>query len=190
MRRLAATAALAALAGCSDPAPQPAPQAPVEPAATPAAPPPAPPSGAGLTAAVSPLTADVSGLNVRITDTATIVDLPTDTLFAFDSAELGPDAAENLGKAADAIRRGAPGPVTIIGHTDGKGSDSYNQPLSERRAQAVAQWMKGQVGVRQRQFLVSGKGKSAPLAPNTKADGSDDPAGRAKNRRVEIIIPR
>ena len=194
--RLAASAGLTlALAACSPAAPDRQPEAPAE--TTPASPTPPPDApatigatGSGLNATVSALGADISGLNVRVTDTATIVDLPADTLFAFDSADLSPGAADNLGKAADAIRSGAPGPIAIIGHTDGKGTDGYNQPLSERRAQAVAEWMKQQVGVRQRRFLVSGKGKSAPIVPNTRPDGSDDPAGRAKNRRVEIIIPR
>lgn len=99
-------------------------------------------------------------------------------------------AADNLGKAADRIRKGAPGTVEIIGHTESKGADAYNQALSERRAQAVADWMKQQVCVRQRDVAVSGKGEAAPLVPNARPDGSDDPGGRAKNRRVEIVIPR
>ena len=47
-----------------------------------------------------------------------------------------------------------------------------------------------QVGVRQRAFAVSGKGETAPIAPNETATGADDPAGRTKNRRVEVILPR
>ena len=188
--RTAAFATLAILAGCSSQPPAPA--AEQDTSAAPAgAPQPTPPvSGERLTASVSGLSADSSGLNVRITDRATIVELPTDTLFEFDRADLTPAATDNLGKAADAIRRGAPGAITIVGHTDSKGSDAYNQPLSERRAQAVADWMKQQVGVRQRDFTVVGKGESAPVVPDTRADGSDDPAARTRNRRVEIVIPR
>ena len=73
----------------------------------------------------------------------------------------------------------------MIGHTDSHGSAAYNQTLSEARAKTVADWFGQQVGVRQRQFAV----ETAPIAPNAKADGTDDPAGRAKNRRVEVILP-
>jgi len=144
----------------------------------------------GLQAQVSSLNASKSGFNVRITDTSTIVDLAADALFAFDSAELSPEATSSLAKTADLIRVGAPGDIAIIGHTDAKGDDAYNQRLSERRAQAIAEWMKGQVGVRLRSFAVSGKGETNPVAPNVRPDGSDDPSGRAKNRRVEIVIPK
>jgi outer membrane protein OmpA-like peptidoglycan-associated protein len=52
----------------------------------------------------------------------------------------------------------------------------------------VAAWLRQQVGVRQRQITTSGKGEAEPIAPNTRPDGGDDPAGRARNRRVELII--
>ena len=137
---------------------------------------------------VSSLRAEISGLNVRVTELGTIVELPTDTLFEFDRWDLGPSAEGNLVKAADVIRRAGPGPIEITGHTDAKGDGAYNDTLSRRRAEAVAEWLRQQVGVRQRQFIVSGKGESAPIAPNSKPDGSDDPDGRAKNRRVELLI--
>lgn len=145
--------------------------------------------GGGLTAQVSSLTADVSGLDTRITDMGLIIDLPADALFEFDKAELTPAAQVELNKAAEVIRRSPPGAIQVIGHTDAKGDDAYNQKLSEARARTVADWFGQQVGVRQRQFQVSGKGETAPIAPNAAADGRDDPAGRAKNRRVEVIVP-
>jgi outer membrane protein OmpA-like peptidoglycan-associated protein len=153
----------------------------VEPAAAP---------GSGLRGQVSALSGDVSGLDVRITDLGTVIDLPADALFEFDKAELTKAATVELGKAAELIRRGAPGPIQVIGHTDSKGDDAYNQRLSEERAGAVASWFGQQVGVRQRRFEVSGKGESMPVAPNQASDGKDDPNGRARNRRVEIIVPR
>lgn len=143
-----------------------------------------------LTGQVSALTSAVSGLNVRVTDTATIVDLPADALFAFDKADLTPDATAQLQKAAELIRAAPPGAIRVVGHTDSKGDDAYNQRLSEARARAVADWFEQQVGVRQRAFDVVGMGEGAPIAPNETADGKDDPAGRAKNRRVEVIIPK
>lgn len=156
------------------------------------APAPAAPSGGvgGLQAKVSSLSANTSGFSVRITDTSTIVDLASDALFAFDSAKLSTEATSSLAKTADLIRAGSTGDIAIVGHTDAKGDDAYNQRLSEQRAQAVANWMMGQVGVRLRSFAVSGQGEASPVAPNAKPDGSDDPSGREKNRRVEVVIPK
>lgn len=208
---LIATVALVALAGCEQGVPDEAEPAAEETAADPvsAAMPGAEPSGmsaeteegarepgvptgmvGNTRAAVSSLTANISDLNVRVTDMSTIIELPADVLFAFDKAELTPEATNALTKAADLIRQGAPGEIEIVGHTDSKGSDDYNDDLSRRRAQAVADWFGQQVGVRQRSFEVIGRGEIEPVVPNETADGADDPEGRAKNRRVEVVIPR
>lgn len=150
----------------------------------------APAGGGGLRAQVSDLTADISGLNTRMSDMGLVIDLPADALFEYDKAELTPVAESELRKAAEVIRQSPPGSIQVIGHTDSDGNDAYNQTLSEARAKTVADWFGQQVGVRQRQFAVSGKGETAPIAPNATADGKDDPAGRAKNRRVEVIVPK
>lgn len=166
-----------------------------------AAPTAAPPAGAtgrvsdqvapvgGLTGRVSALNANVSGLNTRMSDMGLVIDLPADVLFAFDEATLTPAAEGELKKATEMIRRAPAGPIRVIGHTDAKGEDAYNQRLSEARARAVADWFGGQVGVRTRAFDVTGRGEAAPIAPNARPDGSDDPAGRQKNRRVEVVVP-
>jgi outer membrane protein OmpA-like peptidoglycan-associated protein len=91
-------------------------------------------TGASLRGEVSGLSGDTSGLTTRVTDFGTVVELPTDTLFAFDKADLSPDAEANLAKAAELIRQAPSGPIAITGHTDAKGDDAYNQTLSERRA--------------------------------------------------------
>lgn len=143
-----------------------------------------------VTGQVSALTADVSDLNVRVTDLGTIIDLPSDALFEFDKATLTPNAEAELRKASALIVRAPAGTIRIIGHTDSKGDDAYNQRLSQARAQTVADWFSQQVGVRQRAFSVSGVGATAPIAPNETATGGDDPAGRAKNRRVEVVLPQ
>lgn len=148
------------------------------------------PTGGGLRAQVSDLNADISGLNTRMSDMGLVIDLPSDALFEYDKAELTPVAETQLRKAAEVIRASPPGSITVIGHTDSDGNDAYNQTLSEARAKTVADWFGQQVRVRQRQFAVSGKGETAPIAPNATADGKDDPAGRAKNRRVEVIVPK
>lgn len=196
MRGIAGIVLGAALAGCSGGAPD-APEAgnaavpAATPVALPAVPPPAkPPAGSQLHGAVSALSAGVSGLERRVTDRSVVLALAADTLFAFDRAELDPDATANLGLVADAIRAGAPGDIAIHGYTDSKGGDEYNRALSARRAAAVAGWLRQQVGVRLRTFTVDGRGEAEPVAPNARPDGSDSPEGRARNRRVEIVIPR
>lgn len=188
MTRAALALSALALAACSpaaDSEPPPARETPV-PVPTPA---PATTPG-GMTGTVSSLTGDVSGLNIRVTDMGTIIDLPADALFEFDKADLTPAAEAQLQQVATLIRKVPPGGIQVIGHTDAKGDDAYNQRLSEARARTVADWFAMQVGVRQREFTVSGKGETAPIAPNETATGADDPAGRTKNRRVEVILPR
>lgn len=113
------------------------------------------------------------------------IDLPADVLFDFDKAELRPDAAPSLEKAAELIKSYATAPLTVLGHTDGKGTDAYNDALSLRRAEAVARALHRHTG---RQARVEGLGKRQPVAPNTTPDGRDDPAGRQLNRRVQILI--
>lgn len=193
MIRIALPAMLMLAAGCSAEPQSEQPVANAVAATTPptrvSAAPPAAAAGNGLRATVSDLTGTVSGLNTRMTEMGLVIDLPADALFEYDKADLTPAAEAELRKAAELIRRSPPGAISIVGHTDGKGNDAYNQRLSEARADAVADWFRQQVGVRARAFAVSGKGESAPIAPNAQADGRDDPAGRARNRRVEVIVP-
>ena len=113
------------------------------------------------------------------------IDLPADVLFDFDKAELRPDAAPSLEKASELIKSYATAPLAVVGHTDGKGTDAYNDALSLRRAEAVARALQGRTG---RQARVEGRGKREPVAPNTTPDGRDDPQGRQLNRRVQILI--
>lgn len=75
-------------------------------------------------------------------------------------------------------------------HTDGKGSDAYNQKLSERRADSVRQWLGQKEGLAQVKMTTQGFGAARPVAPNTNKDGSDNPEGRQKNRRVEIVLAK
>lgn len=77
--------------------------------------------------------------------------------------------------------------VKIDGHTDSKGSDSYNMALSERRANAAKEYIVEQ-GIDPERILTEGFGETKPIAPNENPDGSDNEAGRAKNRRVEFKL--
>jgi outer membrane protein OmpA-like peptidoglycan-associated protein len=128
-------------------------------------------------------------LAVKESDTETVIDMSADVLFDFDKADLRPAAEQTLSKAAALIQEKAKkgAGVRIEGHTDAKGNDAYNQKLSERRAEAVKSWFVSH-GVTGVAFTTQGFGAKHPVAPNTKPDGSDDPEGRQKNRRVEIVI--
>ena len=129
----------------------------------------------------------VVDLQVKETDTEVRIELAADVLFEFDKATLLPKAEDTLKKAAGFVRERAAGVVQIEGHTDAKGDDAYNQRLSERRADAVRQWFVRN-GLRDVRFSSRGLGETKPVAANAKPDGSDDPDGRQKNRRVEIVI--
>ena len=135
--------------------------------------------GSSLSAQGSSLSGTETGFNIQI-------NLSSDVLFDFDKSELKPEADAELQKAADVIRQKGKGLILIIGYTDSKGSDAYNQRLSLARAQAVKNWFEA-TGLNQN-YQVKGQGATNPVAPNTHPDGSDNPEGRAKNRRVEIIV--
>lgn len=109
-----------------------------------------------------------------------------DALFAFDQDTLSPGAKATLDVVAPQIVK-EQGAFSIEGHTDAKGDDDYNQKLSERRARAVRDWLVERGAIPARTPAV-GYGESHPVAPNAKPDGSDDPEGRAKNRRVELVV--
>ncbi|WP_202638598.1 OmpA family protein [Bailinhaonella thermotolerans] len=116
------------------------------------------------------------------------VGLRTDVLFAFDKATLSPEAAAVLDEVAEETRRRADParpPIRIVGHTDDKGGDSYNLALSLRRAQAVRGHLAARLGTEYR-YSPEGKGETAPIAANRRPDGSDNPEGRARNRRVDV----
>jgi outer membrane protein OmpA-like peptidoglycan-associated protein len=110
-----------------------------------------------------------------------------DALFAFDQATLSAEAAETLDALGPQIARAGQHPVVIEGHTDAIGTDAHNQRLSEQRAAAVRAWLVAHHFVAAG-TPIKGHGKTRPAAPNTNPDGSDNPAGRARNRRVEVVI--
>jgi len=139
---------------------------------------------------VENLAGKVQDLQVKETDLEIRIELAADVLFDFDKADIRPDAQNALKQAADIVRDKAKGTVRVEGHTDGKGSESYNQKLSDRRANSVKDWFVKKEGLKNVKFSTRGFGAKNPVAPNTKTDGSDDPDGRQKNRRVEIVISK
>jgi OOP family OmpA-OmpF porin len=102
--------------------------------------------------------------------------------FAFDSAELNRSSRAALDKAVAVIRsHSSEVDLGIVGHTDSVGTEAYNQKLSERRAQAVVDYLVSQ-GIARGTLTASGKGEAEPVASN------DTEEGRARNRRVELVV--
>lgn len=77
--------------------------------------------------------------------------------------------------------------IEISGHTDSRGDDDYNLDLSQRRAESVREYLIDK-GISPKRIVAKGYGETDPVAPNEKKDGSDNPAGRRRNRRTEVII--
>jgi outer membrane protein OmpA-like peptidoglycan-associated protein len=126
-------------------------------------------------------------LEARETERGVVVNLP-DVLFEFNSARLTPEARSKVAHIAAVLNRQAAGrQVAVEGHADAIGSESYNQVLSQNRAQSVARELR-YAGVDTSRLIARGYGEKYPVAPNVHPDGSDNPAGRAKNRRVEVVI--
>ena len=115
---------------------------------------------------------------VREEPTETVITLSGEVLFQTDRSELRPDARVRLSPVADAVR-GTDSTVVIAGFTDSRGSDDYNRQLSQRRADAVRDFLIGE-GVPADRLRSEGRGETDPIATN----GTEE--GRAYNRRVEI----
>ena len=101
--------------------------------------------------------------------------------FDFDKATLRPEAKTILDEAAALLNKNERVVVEVAGHTDSTGSESYNQGLSERRANSVQDYLVGK-GVKAHRLSSKGYGESMPVASN------DTKEGRAENRRVELIV--
>jgi OOP family OmpA-OmpF porin len=108
--------------------------------------------------------------------------------FDYNDASLRPEAMAALDEAALLLAKYPQLRVEVASHTDSVGTREYNQRLSERRARAVYDYLLAH-GVEPARLLgPHGYGESRPIAPNTLEDGSDNPEGRAKNRRTELNV--
>jgi outer membrane protein OmpA-like peptidoglycan-associated protein len=126
-------------------------------------------------------------LDAKETRRGVVVNLP-DVLFEFNSSRLTFEAQEKVSHIASILKkRAGDRRIAVEGHTDSIGSESYNLALSEKRAQAVAQELSAD-GLREQRLATRGFGEKYPVAPNVREDGADNPSGRAKNRRVEVVI--
>ena len=195
MRALAAAALLAGLASPAGAADMPPPEAAR--------------SGSFSTGSVSLPTGSVSFSDGSVSFSTGSVSLPTssvaqpersrgkelrfqltaDLLFDFDKADLRPESEGVLQAVLAQIKEKVKKPaIRVEGHTDAKGSDGYNQDLSERRAASVKGWFVKSGKLAPKTVSTAGFGEGQPVAPNEQPDGSDDPEGRQKNRRVEIVV--
>lgn len=118
--------------------------------------------------------------NIKETSRGLVISL-SDILFDVNQATLKAGAANNVQKIAAILNQYPNYNISVEGHTDSQGSDTYNQSLSERRAAAVRlQLVSG--GVAEGRISSKGFGKTQPVSAN------DTPAGRQQNRRVEVVV--
>jgi outer membrane protein OmpA-like peptidoglycan-associated protein len=135
---------------------------------------------------VGPLTCKVAGGDGGSGEAPSEIRLSSDVLFTFGSASLSPAARTAIQSVGEQIGATS-GTITVEGHTDGVGSDAANQALSTQRAAAVRDALRADLGDGFA-YRATGFGETRPVAPNTKPDGSDNPDGRAQNRRVELRV--
>ncbi|PIB26089.1 hypothetical protein BFP76_14115 [Amylibacter kogurei] len=122
-----------------------------------------------------------SGATITNTGSELIVTLPEAITFETDSTYVRPTLQGHLNSLANNLQQYPNSMVDVIGHTDNVGDAGYNQGLSARRAQSVTGVLVG-AGVNPNRIRSYGRGETSPVMSN------DTPAGRAANRRVEIII--
>jgi outer membrane protein OmpA-like peptidoglycan-associated protein len=110
-----------------------------------------------------------------------IIKFKEQVLFGYDRADLGASAQSNLDKLVNVLNKYPDTNIQIIGHTDSKGSDDYNLGLSERRANAVVNYLHTH-NIASSRLSAKGMGEADPIAAN------DTEENRSLNRRVEFVI--
>jgi outer membrane protein OmpA-like peptidoglycan-associated protein len=124
------------------------------------------------------------GTGVQVSQTADNrlkLEIPSDVSFDTGRSDIKPNFRPVLERFATTLNENPATSVTIIGHTDSTGNDAVNQPLSVDRAAHTRDYLTMR-GVNPSRIAVNGRGEREPIASN------DDPAGRARNRRVEIYV--
>ncbi len=131
----------------------------------------------------------IEPLEVQRTRGATsVITVSSDVLFAFNQATLTPPALRTIANVATRLPHRAGITIHVDGYTDSIGSDAYNDTLSRRRAATVAAALERDLGSAAPKIVATGHGEADPVAPN-EVNGKDNPAGRARNRRVTIAFP-
>ncbi len=123
----------------------------------------------------------VPGAKVERVGEGIVVEFSEKILFGFDKSDLSASAEGNLDKLVAVLKEYPDTDIEVQGHTDSKGADSYNMGLSQRRATAVATYLRNR-GVSASRITTKGYGETAPVASNDTDDG------RAQNRRVNFLI--
>lgn len=118
---------------------------------------------------------------VRTADNQLKLNIPSDISFDTNSANIKPELRAVLEQFATGLKANTDTLVRVVGHTDSKGSDSVNNPLSQERANTVRDFLADR-GVATGRVTTVGRGEREPLSSNETAEG------RAKNRRVEIFM--
>ena len=128
------------------------------------------------------------GLNTKESDRGVVVFLP-EVFFEFNSIELTQTAHDKILTIGGVLvdPKTLPRQILVEGHTDSVGDKAYNEDLSLRRANAVADELV-RTQVSNDRISRRGYGEKYPIAPNTMPNGQDNPNGRAQNRRVEIVV--
>ena len=168
----AAEAAPAPVAAAAEAAPAPAAAAEAAPAPKAAEPAPAP--APAPVAAPAPAPAPAPAIATKVTYAA-------DAFFDFDKAVLKPEGKAKLDDLVSKVKAISLEVIIAVGHTDSVGSDTYNQKLSVKRAEAVKAYLVSK-GIEKNRVYTEGKGEKQPVADNKTKEG------QAKNRRVEIEV--
>jgi len=143
---------------------------------------------------VDPLTLKELLTNITL-DTLMVLDkIEINKIFVLDNiyynfarAEIRPDAAKELDKLVQLLLDNKEIKIELASHTDSVDTESYNLQLSQRRAESAVKYLE-QHGISPDRLVAKGYGESKPIARNTNPDGTDNPAGRQKNRRTEFKI--
>ena len=143
--------------------------------------------------------ATLSTANIKQSDTL-IQDIPLKKIpmqaivleniyYEFDKWDLTDEAKAIIDSTLYPILRDNPKLIVeLSSHTDSKGNDNYNKKLSQKRAESVVNYLTQEKGIEPARLVAKGYGESKPIAPNKNPDGSDNPEGRAKNRRTEFKV--
>lgn len=124
---------------------------------------------------------EVPGAKVERVGEGIVVEFNNQILFGFDRSDLGPDAKGSLDELITILNKYPDTNIEIQGHTDNTGTESYNQGLSERRAEAVAVYLRAK-SIRSNRITTKGFGETAPKYSN------DTENGQSMNRRVDFLI--
>jgi outer membrane protein OmpA-like peptidoglycan-associated protein len=107
--------------------------------------------------------------------------------FEYNMADINPDAAKELEKLVQLLNDNPEINIEMGSHTDSVASDAYNIDLSQRRAESTVNYLIRK-GIDAKRLTAKGYGETQPIARNTNPDGTDNPTGRARNRRTEFRI--